>query len=247
MNIGFFQGQGIGSLMTMLSVLFSKARPDQGGKAYQIPDRIFDMTRESYLRTERIIRSFSIAQGVFQEKKPYTQKLTVKKFINVLQSHIKELTEALLKKELRIRLGKLPEGASAKMILFEENKMKIVFKELLVNAIKYSQRGDEITIIFALKKKNFSIRILNRAYENEDGSFGIEGINEKLIFEPFFRLVSTMDDRFIDIEDFSFGMGLAIVRKILQLNKASIFVNNVNNFIPQRNKDICTRIELSLV
>lgn len=242
MNIGFFQGLGIGSLMTLLSVMLSKSSHNSDKKIYEIPERIFDLTRDSYKRTNDIVEAFSKAQNIFQEFHEYETTITLNELHNKIFQYIKELNDALKIKNQQIFLDDLPQGLNGKSVVFEESKMKTVVKELLINAMKYSKKGDKIKVHFLSDSDIFEFRILNRAYKNDDGSLGIRGRNKKLIFEPFYRLSSVVEDKFIEFEELSFGLGLAITKKIIELNRGEISMDTIREDGVKRKTSVCTSV-----
>ena len=146
-------------------------------------------------------------------------------------------------------MGDFPKELTAKSIHCNLEKIKLVFDELLINAIKYSEDGDTIYILFSHDdNSDFGIRILNPAYKNADGSIGISDKNAHKIFEPFFRLQNVVDDRFIQ-ETFRFGLGLTVVNKIMDLHKASISFYTITNSIRRENhlKDVCVWLRFPIL
>lgn len=100
------------------------------------------------------------------------------------------------------------------MVLSEEAYLKVIFRNLLDNANKYTD-GKGIINIWAEEQKD-KVTI----YFKDNGT-GIEEKELKLIFEPFYR-VDTSRSR----KTGGFGLGLAIVKKIVEAHGGSIEVKS---------------------
>ena len=141
----------------------------------------------------------------------------------------------------------MPIGISKHQIVLSVEKMRKAIREILVNALKYSRENDQIFILYFLKDNFFELKVINPAYTNDDGTIGISGKQEQLVFEPFYRLSSVMDDNYVKYEYFRFGLGLPLAKKIVEQHKANIEIYTIdNNIRDQRAKDICLTIRFPL-
>ena len=88
------------------------------------------------------------------------------------------------------------------------------------NAIRYSPQNGQITISFEKNSKYCLLKI------HDEG----EGVNDKdleKIFEPFFRLDSSRNR-----QTGGFGLGLSLVKRILDLHKGSVAAfNHLDGFM----------------
>jgi signal transduction histidine kinase len=95
------------------------------------------------------------------------------------------------------------------------NKMQVVFRNLIDNALKYS--GDEINISITDKPGEVLISF-------KDKGIGIADEDLKYIFEPFYRA-----DRSRSRKTGGFGLGLSICKKIIDAHKAELIINSKVN------------------
>lgn len=104
--------------------------------------------------------------------------------------------------------------ASKHLALVDQTHLNNVFRNLIDNAIKYSNSDKRIFI----KTKNIDDLLV---IEFEDSGIGIDKKNQALLFDKYFR-VSTGDVH--DVK--GFGLGLSYVKKVLDLHQASIQVES---------------------
>ena len=247
-NISFFHGSGLGSLISTLSILFSKAKLDEEKKVYLVHEKIYHLLKDNYDEILKLSDSLTKTQAILAEKNYYTEKLPLKDFYSALTAMVKGMKPIAGIKNQKIVMGDFPRELASKSIIASPENLKLVFDELLTNAIKYSEDGDTIYILFSHDKTDLGIRILNPAYKNSDGTVGITEGNAHKIFEPFFRLTNVVDDRFMQ-ETFRFGLGLTVVNKIIDLHKGSIsFYTTDNSMRKEANtKDVCVWVRFPIL
>lgn len=96
----------------------------------------------------------------------------------------------------------------------DRQEMEIVFNNLLSNAIKYNKQGGRVDI--NLKQTNGSLNI-----EVQDTGIGMEEEDIKTLFEDFVRIKSEQTKHITGS-----GLGLSIVKKILDLYNGTIEVDS---------------------
>ncbi|MEM9547339.1 MAG: HAMP domain-containing sensor histidine kinase [Bacteroidota bacterium] len=137
-----------------------------------------------------------------------------------------------IKKE-KIQLGELLAGIKDQMkfqlqdknvtlIIRDESENALVFadkfhlsnaiRNIIDNAIKYSEENPIINISLLKEEQNVKIQI-------QDNGIGISNANQKMLFEKFFRIKENMN-----FSTKGFGLGLSYVKKIMDLHKGTITV-----------------------
>lgn len=247
-NISFFHGSGLGSLISTLSIMFAKAKLDDEKKMYLVHEKIYHLLKDNYDEILKLSDSLTKTQSILSEKDYYTEQVSLKDFYTTLVSIVKDMKNVAAIKNQKIVMGDFPRNLASKKIIANLPNIKLVFDELITNSIKYSEDGDTIYVLFSHDKSDFGIRILNPAYKNSDGTIGITESNAHKIFEPFFRLTNVVDDRFVQ-ETFRFGLGLTVVNKIIDLHKGNIaFYTTDNNMRKEGNmKDVCVWIRFPIL
>lgn len=244
LNIGLFHGGGIGGLLSVLSLVLGKIQKNPDTGKYELTEKQYQMIKDNYAMSREVAEGFSKAQSCLMDESAYEDFISVSDIPAVFEAYRSRLNPMLKIKDQKLSISSIPAGAKTKRVLYNREAMQSVFSELLINAMKYSETGDTIYVIFFLHEKNVDIKILNPAYPNQDGTVGIVGSNETMIFEPFFRLSNVAVEGYY-MEEFSAGIGLAVVRKILEKHGASINIFTVKDH--QRNRqgsDISVTVSL---
>jgi PAS domain S-box-containing protein len=99
-------------------------------------------------------------------------------------------------------------------LLIDENSIKTVFRNLISNAIKYSNYGDEICISSEQVNDNFLIHF-------QDNGVGIEEDNIPLLFK-----LNKKNQRLGTNNESGSGLGLLLSRELLLLNEGEICVSS---------------------
>jgi len=89
-------------------------------------------------------------------------------------------------------------------VYVDPKKMKIAMENLIGNAIKFSEEGDEVNIILRMEKKRIMLII-------EDHGVGIPRYQHSRVFEKFFRSNNASKYRTEGV-----GLGLYLVKAILK-------------------------------
>lgn len=97
------------------------------------------------------------------------------------------------------------------------NLLKIAIKNILKNAIQYSFENGKISITTKINKDRFEISI-------KDYGIGIEKNKQEKIFEKFYRTDSSRDKNSGGV-----GLGMSIVKKIIDIHKGNIYINSEKN------------------
>jgi signal transduction histidine kinase len=125
----------------------------------------------------------------------------------------RELLEKFIKKEIKVNFIKLPDDEKHIMVSGNENLLKIAIKNIVDNACKYSENNVEVNFDFDEK---FIYLII------KDSGIGISEDEKQKIFTPFFRAQNTKSVK-------GRGIGLSIVKKIIELHDGDIIVNSKLN------------------
>lgn len=245
-NIGLMHGSGMGSLVGSLSLMFSKAEISEDGTKAVIPKFLYDAIYEDYEQSRELMKGLSAAQNIIMENESVKTESHPDLIYSLVKNCSEKLNPMFCLKNQKAVIGSFPSFSQDTLVPADPEKLEFIFSELLINAMKYSKNEDIIYILFYKRGDNLEIKILNPAYEFTPGNPGISGINETLVFEPFFRMIDTVDDDY-SMERVRFGLGLTLVRKILELHGGDIIIFNVDNNLNQKEKkDVCVSVRLPL-
>jgi signal transduction histidine kinase len=102
-------------------------------------------------------------------------------------------------------------------VLCNQTMMIRVFSNLIVNAIKYNKEYGSITIAFN-KEGNSLITTFS------DTGIGIAKDKLDKVFNPFYRASESRTQ-----DDYSLGLGLALVKEVIQIHNGEIRVQSIEN------------------
>ncbi len=115
--------------------------------------------------------------------------------------------------------GKSIEGAIEDHIMYNghETSIKIMIKELLENAIKYSKDNSVITVGLSQKGESKIIKVYNEGV-------GVTKEQKNRLFDKFYRVDGSRQR-----ETGGYGLGLSIVKNIVDMHKGKIQVESIPN------------------
>jgi len=166
-------------------------------------------------RIERLITDYS--QMLKDEASLNRAKMEKIDLANVVDSVVEDFNSDLLNsnKNIKININKLNLNGSNLNILGVESKIEQIIANLLDNAISFSPSDSEISVICGIKKKDAQLVI------EDEGP----GFNEKNIDKIFNRFYSNRPEKFGEHS----GLGLNIVKNIVELHGGLILASNQNN------------------
>ena len=140
--------------------------------------------------------------------------ITKKSIAPLMDTMISQYTEKAKEKGVALVANVSPALPDVKI---DEEKMRIVFDNLLGNALKYTPPGGTIKIIASAMDKKVSISI-------SDSGIGIPEDQMRRLFSKFFRA-----DNALRSETSGTGLGLYVTKNIIERLGGSIFVESKEN------------------
>jgi two-component system NtrC family sensor kinase len=163
---------------------------------------------------EGIGRINNLIKSVLNFARPAVPKFKRDHLQRVLKDTVTIMGSQLKRKKIRVAMG-LP--AAVPVIAFDENQIRQVFVNLLLNAMAAMPEGGTIRITGSVDKHELGKAGLFRLVIADNGS-GIRQDVLPRIFDPFF---TTKPE--------GTGLGLSIVHKILEQHKATVEVESSGN------------------
>lgn len=139
------------------------------------------------------------------------------KFVKVSELMNEVLKPFLVKIQSRNGQINVKDSNCDAVVFGDKMLLKMVFSNLIDNAIKYSNSTPEITISTESDNDFCIVKI-------KDNGIGIPKHNQKLIFKQMYRVDSSTTNRVSGI-----GMGLYFVKQIIKIHKGKIIVNSELN------------------
>ena len=166
-------------------------------------------------RIERLITDYS--QMLKDEASLSRAKMIKINLSNVVNSVVEDFNSDLLNsnKNIKININNSNSNGSKLYVLGAEGKLEQIVANLLDNAISFSPPDSKVLVTCNVKKKNAQLII------EDEGP----GFNETNIDKVFNRFYSNRPEKFGEHS----GLGLNIVKNIVELHGGSIIASNQNN------------------
>jgi len=165
-------------------------------------------------RIERLITDYS--QMLKDEAALSRAKMKRIDLSNVVNSVVEDFNSDLLNsnKNIKIKIDNNNLNGSKLNVLGVESKLEQIVANLLDNAVSFSPYKSEILVYYGIKKKEVQLIIEDQG----------PGFNEKNIDKIFDRFYSNRPENFGKHS----GLGLNIVKNIIELHGGSIVANNLS-------------------
>ena len=166
-------------------------------------------------RIERLITDYS--QMLKDEASLSRAKMEKIDLSNVVNSVVEDFNSDLsnLNKNIEIKINRNDLNGAKLNVLGVESKLEQIIANLLDNAVSFSPSNSKILVSYGIKKKQIQLNI------EDEGS----GFNEKNINKVFDRFYSNRPEKFGEHS----GLGLNIVKNIVELHGGSIMASNQPN------------------
>jgi len=242
MNLGLFQGEGLGGLMSAISMFLYEKREADG--SVRVSSELVDLLKDGFESMQGLIQSLQEAQTILQTTVLPLHAVSLGDIHGMTKDLVVTFKDELRKKSQRIIVSDLQFESG--MVRIHRDSFQKVANELLVNAMKYAPAQSEIYVLVMVKDRHLEWKVLNAEPADQDPSRRITGNLEYLLFEPFFRLTTTVDEGYPS-EQFPLGLGLTVVKKLIELCGGTIFVNRVESHINGgRSAEVCFTVRLPI-
>jgi DNA-binding response OmpR family regulator len=221
------QGRGFGSLLTMIDILVNSKKEE--GNNYLVDKEMLDLLIDNYETCNAQLKWLHEMSNLLENLFP-VELMEAGSLISAIPEMIKEVEPFLSKKKLRITYPEIKINCKLNLNL---EKLSLVIEELIINAYKYSAHDTTINLFSYIKEGYLWLCIMNEVSENP--YCGIPEKYEKLVLEPFFRLLPP-DESIGKVEKFGLGLGLTVVDNITRKHGGLFMIHDVKNHIDAKVK-----------
>ncbi len=223
LKASFNQGAGIGALVSLLSLLQKQVQKKDG--VYQINADMMEMVFDNANMAQRALNAITEISNML-DMEFEKEKITVQDFYEKLLGLQEELKEKANIRKHSIKFNETNYRNNNKFLMLHTDYVLKAFREMIINALKFSVPESDIYVFTNCGSERFFISIMNQPTVNITGSSEIPKDYEKLIFEPFFRLVKYVSEEYDTLD---FGLGLTLVEKIIRKNLGRIGLSSVRD------------------
>jgi CheY-like chemotaxis protein len=220
MRTSLTQGAGFGQLVTLVEKLVKSAVLEDG--RYIVKPGIMDLIKENLNYSWKAIESFIEIDKLTSDPIPM-EVLSLKDLHLLLLDLQAEMQEMIKRRAHTLNLSKIKSHYDS--IYFDGNSdyLKKCFRELILNALKFSPPDSQIAILINTESDTFSVSILNPAITVRGNVVGIPLDYETIIFEPFYRIDHSLNSEYLTNE---LGLGLSFVRNVVKQHQGKIQLHN---------------------
>lgn len=243
----YFAQANIGALISIINVIKEAYAPDEKGGYYIDSEMINEIFKNSDIGA-KVLESLNQYVNLVSDKSKI-ENFTIIDFFKLLYQITDDIRKLAKKKNITfIKAGSLFINQNTIMPMDIE-QMKVVMKELLVNAAKFSRSGDKIYVIPISTSNKIGFQIINPAYNYLKAITGIPEEYQKKVFEPFFRMVEYADPFFFEQEVTSgLGLGLTLAKSVIEKNGGGISISNILDYVGNKDKPIIkVMVEVSFI
>jgi len=218
------QGAGLGSLVSLLLLLKGQIK-DNGDKHYLVRKDIMEMVFHNATVAEKALSFISEISDMLDQDMEL-ENTDVQDVYEALIETRSEVSRYLSVKSQNIHISDSSYAGKNKMVKVNLMYLKKAFRELMINAMKFSVPKSDIYVFTNCTGEWLYISVMNEPDKNMTGTEAIPKEYEKLLFEPFFRLVKFVYEEY---ESLDFGLGLTMIEKIVRRNRGRIYISSITD------------------
>jgi len=223
LKTSFNQGAGIGALISLLSLMKKQVKLE--GDKYLVGKNMLDMVFQNSDAAQKALNAITEISAILDSDFEL-ERTPVQDFYKMIIDIKNELEPKAAIKDQHLRHNDADYSDIKRSLKINLNFLGKAIRELLLNAMKFSLKGSDIYIFTSCTHDRFYVSIMNEPEKNITGHSKIDKEYEKLIFEPFFRLVKNVYEEY---ETLDFGLGLSLVEKIVRKNYGRVTLSNVTD------------------
>jgi len=233
------QGTGFGLLSTQIELLSLTGVRDE--KMVHIPVDLFDELLSTSADARCWLNSLDSIAQTFQAT--YQPEILSSNLINEILGECVSAIEPLRKvKDQPIHIDRANFSYD---VVCSRASLCLVIRELLTNALKYSPDGSSVDVTCYPIGNSLCIAVLNDPIKSKGGITGVPAEMEQQVFEPFFRINNSYDERY-RAEELSMGIGLAVVQSALSQTGATVHMHEITDYAsePEPRKRVVVEVVL---
>ncbi|MCG8571555.1 MAG: response regulator, partial [Spirochaetes bacterium] len=199
---------------------------EQKGEEYYFSKEIYDSLIELNDELQPLFNNLAEIEKLIQAKIA-VQPMNLEDIVNNVLDVIKGQYNNSKTKENPIVIANIPDNSYQYQINTNLDYLSECFDELITNSIKYAPPHTKILIEISIHEKEVEFKVVNQSAECKIGNQTILGIPyeySELVFNPFERLHRILPFKYK--EKWSFGLGLYVVRKIVEKMGGKIDCHN---------------------
>jgi CheY-like chemotaxis protein len=224
MHTSFSQGIGFGTILSIGMIMASGAKKE--GSNYIVDGQIFDYFQDNLRMIEKIIDTFKEID-ILNSNAIDFEETNYPRFHAMVRETVQEMEPMAKFKEHHIMLSDMKQGHDDRAYSINTGYFKKVLQELFFNAFKFSQPKTGVVVMTGIENGLLNLTIINTPIKDQEGRIGIPMEYENIVFEPFYRLTKTSQDKYRTLD---FGLGLTLVETIIKKHNGTVKIGNIRDY-----------------
>lgn len=224
LSTSFSQGSGLGTLLSLMSMMMGVADQKDDHYLIKIKPEFYEMVKAHLGMADQAIDTFRELDLIISQPMEM-EKISCASMYNFLGTIKEETNKYAELKSQSVLLSDLKSEFGDSSVCISKKYFNKAFREVLLNAYKYSIEKSRIVIMMEIYSGNVQISVLNLPSLSEEVQ-GIPVEYELVVFEPFFRISSFVQEEY---ETLDFGLGLTVVEKIIEKHNGYVSVSTVTD------------------
>lgn len=226
LSTSFSQGSGLGTLLSLMSMMIGNASEKDDYYHFKIKPSLYNLVKTHIGMADKAIETFRELDRIISEPMDREKILCTDLYYFLGEIKGDLLKYAKLKKQLLL-LSDLKSEFGNSSVLINKNYIGKAFREILLNAFKYSEKNSRIVVIMEIIDGSMQISVLNLPDLSDGEIQGIPMEYELVVFEPFFRISNYVQEEYGTLD---FGLGLTVVDKIIDRHQGSVSISTVTDY-----------------
>ncbi len=224
LRTSFNQGAGMGLLISLLNIIAETAvQNEQGG--WIVDDELFAILKKNLKIAEGVIDSFAELDHIITDTVKMDSVETGEVY-SLIKSSIREVESLSGVKKQNLMLNDFRPPANGARIAINRDFLPKAFREIFINAMKFSEPMSNIVTMVTVHDKSVEISVMNVPIRLPNGITGIPIEYENIIFEPFYRIGREVYEAYGSND---YGLGLTFVEKIVNRHGGKVFLHNITD------------------
>lgn len=240
LRTNFSQGYGLGVLLTLLSLIEEQSEAAPGGRL--VDAELLDLAFANAAVARRALETFSEIDDILKREFPL-QPASVEDLHSLLLAAVANSAPAAALGGHQIEAGAAPGGGERIVARVAPDALRSVVEELLLNAFRFSAPQSSVLALLKKERDALVISIMNQPRAQNARTPGVPPEYESLIFEPFFRMDRTVDERYGALD---YGLGLTRAQKIVERHGGTLTLYNVKDHLSAQGPGLRVNAELRL-
>ncbi|MBN2401763.1 MAG: response regulator [Spirochaetes bacterium] len=218
----FNQGSGIGVMLSLIDLITTTAK--KKGNVYEINEKILDELLKNQGIVYKTMQTFADIEQITSSEIELKKVLMIDIY-DIVKKSIEELQGLALIKSHNLILSEIKKIFNNIEVNINESYFKKLVEELIINAMKYSEKNSNIVVMVDYLDNNAVLSVINSINSSEDDGIPME--YENIVFEPFFRKIKYVQEQYKTMD---YGLGLTFVERIVKKHNGRVLIHNIKDY-----------------